>query len=47
MNFCKQTRPEIVKATPDMPFGQVGKELGARWAKLSQTEKDAFKSKDA
>jgi hypothetical protein len=43
MLFAKETRPEIVKKNPDMPFGEVGKELGARWRALSDAEKAAYK----
>merc|ERR1712093_865102 len=35
MIFCKAERPKIVKANPNMPFGEVGKALGAAWGKLS------------
>mmetsp|Transcript_41362 Transcript_41362/g.109151 ORF Transcript_41362/g.109151 Transcript_41362/m.109151 type:complete len:80 (+) Transcript_41362:1-240(+) len=43
MKFCKATRPKIVKEKPSLSFGEVGKELGAAWAKLSDSEKAAFK----
>ena len=36
MNFAKQTRAKIVKENPNFTFGEVGKELGAQWGKLSQ-----------
>ena len=44
MNFAKQTRPKIVKENPAFTFGEVGKELGAQWGKLSQAQKDKFKA---
>lgn len=47
MNFCRLTRPDIIKESPDMAFGAVGRELGIRWGNLSQTEKDSFKPKEA
>jgi len=43
MKFCKAERPKIVKDKPSLSFGEVGKELGAAWAKLSDSEKAAFK----
>eukprot|EP00545_Synedropsis_sp_CCMP1620_P006464 CAMPEP_0119009350 /NCGR_PEP_ID=MMETSP1176-20130426/4306_1 /TAXON_ID=265551 /ORGANISM="Synedropsis recta cf, Strain CCMP1620" /LENGTH=71 /DNA_ID=CAMNT_0006961851 /DNA_START=135 /DNA_END=350 /DNA_ORIENTATION=- len=43
MLFCKETRPIIVGETPDLPFGQVGKELGKRWKALTDEEKLAYK----
>ena len=43
MIFCKAERPKIVKANPNMPFGEVGKALGAAWAKLSDAEKAKYK----
>jgi len=45
MNFAKQTRPAIVKANPGMAFGEVGKELGKQWGKLTEAQKEKFKSK--
>jgi hypothetical protein len=45
MNFAKATRPGIVKANPTMAFGEVGKELGKAWGKLSDAQKEKFKSK--
>jgi hypothetical protein len=43
MLFAKETRPEILKEKPDLSFGEVGKELGARWRALSEDEKAAYK----
>ena len=42
MMFCKAERPKIVKENPDMAFGDVGKELGLRWGKLTKAQKDKF-----
>ena len=39
MNFCKKERASIVKANPKATFGEVGKLLGAGWAKLSDAAK--------
>ncbi|KAI2502170.1 DNA binding protein [Fragilaria crotonensis] len=43
MLFCKETRPIIIKESPDLAFGAVGKELGKRWKALSDEEKEAYK----
>ena len=45
MVFCKEQRPILKKESPDMPFGQVGKELGKRWKALSDKEKEQYNSK--
>ena len=45
MIFCKAERPKIVKANPNMPFGEVGKALGARWKAFSAEEKAPFEAK--
>ena len=36
MNFCKKERASIVKANPKATFGEVGKLLGAAWAKAKK-----------
>jgi len=43
MNFCKETRPKIVAASPDLTFGEIGKALGVAWKKLSDSEKAEYK----
>jgi len=43
MVFCKEQRPKIVKASPNLSFGEVGKALGAAWGKLSDKEKAKYK----
>jgi HMG (high mobility group) box len=43
MLFCKEMRPTILKESPDLAFGAVGKELGKRWKALSDDEKEAYK----
>ena len=43
MIFCNAERPKIVKANPNMPFGEVGKALGAAWGKLSDAQKAKYK----
>ena len=42
MLFCKAMRPKIVAKNPKMTFGEVGKELGAQWKKLSDAEKKKY-----
>ena len=38
-------RPTVIKEKPDLSFGEVGKELGARWRALSDKEKETWKNK--
>jgi hypothetical protein len=47
MNFAKATRPRVVLASPTVSLGEVGKALGAAWAKLPGAEQEAFKSLEA
>ena len=42
MLFCKAMRPKIVAKNPKFTFGEVGKELGAQWKKLSDAEKKKY-----
>ena len=42
MLFCKAQRPKIVAKNPKFTFGEVGKELGAQWKKLSDAEKKKY-----
>jgi hypothetical protein len=46
MNFSKATRQSIVDANPGIAFGDVGKQLGVKWGKLTDAEKAKFKSKE-
>ena len=39
MLFCKVERPKITATNPSLPFGEVGKMLGAAWAKASAAVK--------
>lgn len=41
--FAKEMRPKIISEKPDLSFGEVGKELGARWRALSDAQKEAYK----
>ena len=43
MVFCKEQRPKIIKADPNLTFGEVGKALGAAWGKLSDAQKAKYK----
>lgn len=43
MLFAKEMRPALKEENPEMSFGEVGKELGARWRALSDEEKAKYK----
>lgn len=43
INFCKEQRPKVIAANPGFSFGEVGKELGQQWKKLSEAEKAKYK----
>merc|ERR1712205_73502 len=43
MKFCKAERPKIVAANPKFTFGEVGKELGAKWRGMTDAQKAKFK----
>ena len=43
MLFAKEMRPKLKEESPDLSFGEVGKELGARWRALSDNEKAKYK----
>ena len=43
MNFCKKERPAIVKKNPKASFGEVGKLLGAAFAKLTAAQQNKYK----
>eukprot|EP00563_Minutocellus_polymorphus_P004729 CAMPEP_0181037506 /NCGR_PEP_ID=MMETSP1070-20121207/9439_1 /TAXON_ID=265543 /ORGANISM="Minutocellus polymorphus, Strain NH13" /LENGTH=75 /DNA_ID=CAMNT_0023115229 /DNA_START=129 /DNA_END=356 /DNA_ORIENTATION=+ len=45
MKFVKEMRPTVLEEKPDLTFGEVGKELGARWRALTDDEKAAYKAK--
>ena len=38
-------RPKVVAENKDLSFGEVGKELGARWRALSDAKKEEWKAK--
>ena len=38
-------RPKVIAEKPDLTFGEVGKELGARWRALSDAKKAEWKAK--
>lgn len=43
--FCDEERPKVRKDNPDWPVGQVAKELGRRWALVSDSDKVKFQKK--
>lgn len=43
MLFAKETRPKVIAENPDLTFGEVGKELGARWRALTDAQKAEYK----
>ena len=43
MKFCKAERPKIVAANPKFTFGEVGKELGAKWRGMTDAQKAKYK----
>jgi hypothetical protein len=42
MKFCQKMRPKILKENPGIEFKDVGKQLGAKWRALSDSEKKAY-----
>jgi hypothetical protein len=42
--FCKENRAEVQKENPDATFGEMGKLLGAKWASMSDEEKEVRNS---
>merc|ERR1739844_642015 len=43
--FAKDERGRVVAANPSASIGEIGKELGARWAKASASVKAAYQEK--
>ena len=43
MLFAKETRPIVKEENPTFTFGEIGKEMGARWRALSDEAKAAYK----
>ena len=43
MLFAKEKRPEIIKKSPELTFGEVGKALGDAWKALSDAQKAKYK----
>lgn len=43
--FAADERPKVVAANPSASIGEIGKELGARWAKASGGVKAAYQAK--
>jgi len=44
MYFSIETRPSIIKKNPTIAFGEVGKEIGAAWGKLSDAQKKPYQA---
>tara|TARA_A100001015_G_C14567223_1_gene547672 strand:+ start:331 stop:627 length:297 start_codon:yes stop_codon:yes gene_type:complete len=40
--FCKEKRPELKQKNPDMKFGDMNRELGKLWKKLSDDDKKKY-----
>jgi hypothetical protein len=38
-------RPQIVKATPDIAFGAIGKQMGEEWRGMSDADKAPYQAK--
>merc|ERR1712036_20190 len=43
--FAQDERPKVKAANPSASIGEIGKELGARWAKASGAVKAAYQAK--
>lgn len=43
MLFAKEMRPVVKEEQPELSFGELGKELGARWRALSDDAKAKYK----
>jgi len=43
--FAGDERPKVVAANPSASIGEIGKELGARWAKASAAVKAGYQAK--
>ena len=42
--FCKEKRPEIVATNPELKPREIVKKLGEEWGKLSDKEKDKYRT---
>ena len=42
--FANEERPKIRAANPDFGIGEIGKELGRLWGKMSAAEKKPFEA---
>lgn len=40
-------RPKLKEEQPDMPFGEIGKTLGAEWKQMPENEKKPYEKKAA
>ena len=44
MRFSKENREKVKQDGPELSFGEIGRELGARWRALTQEEKESYKT---
>ena len=42
--FCKEKRPDIVATNPELKPREIVKKLGEEWGKLSDKEKDKYRT---
>ena len=45
MFFVKENRPRIMRENPNLSFLEVMREVGIRWSKLNEEEKEPFKER--
>ena len=45
MFFVKENRPRIMRENPNMVFLEVMREVGMRWGKLTEVDKEPFKER--
>jgi len=43
--FANEIRPQLLKNRPGLKVAELGKEIGARWRKLSQAEQEKYKQR--
>ncbi|XP_071953553.1 transcription factor A, mitochondrial-like isoform X2 [Antedon mediterranea] len=42
IQFCKETRPDIMEQNPDIPLQEIAKKLGDLWRELPEEEKHTY-----
>jgi hypothetical protein len=45
MYYANEHRAELVRNRPDIPFNEIGSELGKMWSNASQDEKNIYEEK--